>query len=146
MALHIRTDNLVCKKHGAVSQSSTEAEVIALDVALRMEGIPALMLWDVVVECLRGAGGDPRQNRNGSGKQGSAHLTQGERDAQYLSDMARHNFLVHSLVRAVDYVPPSMKLSSGVARFFVFEDNEAVIKICIKCRIPNLRHISNPSC
>ena len=29
----------VCKKHGAVSHSSTEAEVIALDAALRLEGL-----------------------------------------------------------------------------------------------------------
>ena len=42
----------VCKKHGAVSHSSTEAEVIALDAALRMEGLPALMLWDVIGKCL----------------------------------------------------------------------------------------------
>merc|ERR1711989_170945 len=42
----------VCKKHGAVSHSSTEAEVIALDAALRLEGLPALMLWDTVIEVL----------------------------------------------------------------------------------------------
>ena len=42
----------VCKKHGAISHSSTEAEVIALDAALRLEGLPALMLWDTVVEVL----------------------------------------------------------------------------------------------
>ena len=116
--------------------------MIALDAALRMEGIPALMLWDVIIDCLCKAGGDPRQISKCQGKQGLAHLTQGERDAQYLSDMARHNFLVHSLVRKVDFVPPSMRLSSGVAQLSVFEDNEAVIKMCIKGRSPNLRHIS----
>merc|ERR1711867_179020 len=42
----------VCKKHGAVSHSSTEAEVIALGAALRLEGLPALMLWDTVIEVL----------------------------------------------------------------------------------------------
>ena len=45
----------VCKKHGAVSHSSTEAEVIALDAALRLEGLPALMLWDTVIDVLNSA-------------------------------------------------------------------------------------------
>jgi hypothetical protein len=40
----------LCKEQGAVSHSSTEAEVIALDAAMRMEGIPMLMFWDQVIE------------------------------------------------------------------------------------------------
>ena len=43
------------KKQGAVSHSSTEAEVIAMDAALRLEGLPALMLWDIVIECMHKA-------------------------------------------------------------------------------------------
>ena len=39
----------MCKKHTAVSHSSTEAEVISLDAGLRMDGIPALTLWDLVI-------------------------------------------------------------------------------------------------
>ena len=31
----------LCKKHTAVSHSSSEAEVIALDAGVRLEGIPA---------------------------------------------------------------------------------------------------------
>ena len=40
----------MCKKQTSVSHSSTEAEVISLDAGLRMDGIPALDLWDLVVE------------------------------------------------------------------------------------------------
>ena len=40
----------MCKKQGAVSHSSSEAEVIALDAALRLEGLPALILWEVVIQ------------------------------------------------------------------------------------------------
>ena len=36
----------MCKKQTSVSHSSTEAEVISLDAVLRMDGIPALDLWD----------------------------------------------------------------------------------------------------
>ena len=44
--------------HGAVSHSSTEAEVISLDTVLRMEGLLALTLWDIVTDVL-----EPRASR-----------------------------------------------------------------------------------
>ena len=40
----------VCKKQGAVSHSSSEAEIIAMDAAVRMEGLPAIHLWDLVID------------------------------------------------------------------------------------------------
>ena len=40
----------MCKKQTSVSNSSTEAEIISLDAGLRMDGIPTLTLWDLVVE------------------------------------------------------------------------------------------------
>ena len=39
-----------CKKQGSISNSSTESELISLDAALRTEGIPALELWDTVLD------------------------------------------------------------------------------------------------
>ena len=41
-----------CEKQTAVSHSSTEAEVRSLDTGLRMEGLLALTLWDIVIEVL----------------------------------------------------------------------------------------------
>ena len=40
----------ICKKLTSVSHSSTEAEFISLDAGLRMDGIPALDLWNLVIE------------------------------------------------------------------------------------------------
>ena len=40
----------MCKKQTSVSHSSTEAEIISLDAGLHMDGIPALTLWDMVME------------------------------------------------------------------------------------------------
>ena len=40
----------MCKKQTSVSHSSTEAEIISLDAGLRMDGVPALTLWDLVIE------------------------------------------------------------------------------------------------
>ena len=39
----------MCKKQTSVSHSSTESEIISLDAGLRLEGIPALDLWDLIV-------------------------------------------------------------------------------------------------
>ena len=40
----------MCKKQTSVSHNSTEAKIISLDAGLRMDGIPALDLWDLVIE------------------------------------------------------------------------------------------------
>ena len=42
----------MCKKQASVSHSSTEAEIISLDAGLRMDGIPALDLWDPVIDVI----------------------------------------------------------------------------------------------
>ena len=36
----------------SVSHSSTESEIISLDAGLRLDGIPALDLWDLIVAVL----------------------------------------------------------------------------------------------
>ena len=40
----------MCKKQTSISHSSTDAEIISLDAGLRMDGIPALDLWNLVIE------------------------------------------------------------------------------------------------
>ena len=42
----------MCKKQTSVSHSSMESEIISLVAGLRMDGIPALDLWDLVIEVL----------------------------------------------------------------------------------------------
>ena len=44
----------ICKKQTSVSHSSTESEIISLDAGLRMDGIPALDLWDLIVTVFHG--------------------------------------------------------------------------------------------
>ena len=39
----------MCKKQTAVSHSSTESEIISLDTGLRLDGLLALELWDLIV-------------------------------------------------------------------------------------------------
>ena len=45
----------MCKKQTSVSFSSTEAESISLDACLRMDGIRALNLWDLVIKVVHSA-------------------------------------------------------------------------------------------
>ena len=42
----------MCKKQISVSHSSTESEIISLDAGLRLDGITALDLWDLIVAVL----------------------------------------------------------------------------------------------
>ena len=44
--------SLVCKTRTSVSHSSAESEIISLDARLRLDGIPALDLWDLTVSVL----------------------------------------------------------------------------------------------
>ena len=39
----------MCKKQTSVSHSSTESEIISLDTGLRLDGLPALESWDLIV-------------------------------------------------------------------------------------------------
>ena len=50
----------MCKKQTSVSHSSTESEIISLDAGLRLDGTPALDLWDVIVSVL----GNTTQNHD----------------------------------------------------------------------------------
>ena len=43
----------MCKNQTSVSHRSTESEVISLDAGLRVDGLPALDLCDIVIEVLR---------------------------------------------------------------------------------------------
>ena len=54
----------MCKKQTSVSHSSTESEIISLDTGLRLDGIPALELWDLIVSVL----GNTTQNHDGTGQ------------------------------------------------------------------------------
>ena len=50
----------MCKKQTSASHSSTESEIISLDAGLRLDGIPALDFWDLIVSVL----GNTNQNHD----------------------------------------------------------------------------------
>ena len=47
--MHFRESH-VCSTKLDVQETDIEAEIFSLDAGLRMDGIPALILWDLVIE------------------------------------------------------------------------------------------------
>ena len=118
----------ICKKQGAVSHSSSEAELISLDAGVRLEGIPALSLWETIVDIFHPPKvSDTQKTTNVSTKGLTLPY-----DDRYSEEV---NILLN-----VDYVPPSLPPSSGQGCLIILEDNDAVIKMCCKSRSPNMRH------
>jgi hypothetical protein len=114
----------LCKKQTAVSHSTSESEVIALDAGSRMEGLPSLLLWDIVIEVF-----EPSSNPIAPTKLTVAERTLLERQT-------------YDMFGSIDFVPPSLPISYGRAKLYILEDNDAVIKMCIKERNTALRHVA----
>ena len=118
-----------CKKQTAVSHSSTESEIISLDAGLRLDGIPALDLWDLIVLVL----GTTTQNHDRTGKPVVCH------DKKHVHQQSRGMF---NVLNNIDCVHSNVQFSHQEALLYVFEDNEAVIKMIMKGRSPTMRHVS----
>ena len=116
----------MCKKQTSVSHSSTESEIISLDTGLRLDGLPALELWDLIVSVL---GNVPRVPD--STGQPVANVEKREKSQSQID-----------VIRDIDLVPSNVQPVHHEALLYVFEDNEAVIKMIIKGRSPTMRHVS----
>ena len=119
----------MCKKQTSVSHSSTESEIISLDAGLRLDGIPALDLWDLIVLVL----GNTTQNHDRTGRPGACRAT------NHVHHQSRG---VINVLDNVDIVSSNVRFSRQEALLYVFEDNEAVIKMLIKGRSPTMRPVS----
>ena len=120
----------MCKKQTSVSHSSTESEIIPLDGGLRLDGIPALDLCDLIVLVLQ----NTTQNHDRTEKPVVGRDTSHEPRQQ-----SRGMF---NVLNNVDRVPSNVRISHQEALLNVFEDNEAVIKMIVKGRSPTMRHVS----
>ena len=116
----------MCKKQTAVSHSSTESEIISLDTGLGLDGLPALELWDLIVSVF----GNCSRNSDRTGKP-----VNGE-------DKHHKSQNIIDVMQDIDSVPSNVQSARQEALLYVFEDNEAVIKMIIKGRSPTMRHVS----
>ena len=121
----------MCKKQTSVSHSSTKSEIISLDAGLRMDGIPALDLWDLIVTVLRG-------NTNQS-NQVHGDLCTNQREFRSTHHTIQKRKKAHGMINDldnVDFIASNVNSSHKEALLYVFEDNDAVVKMIIKGRSP----------
>ena len=100
---------------------------------LRLDGIPALDLWDLIVAVL----GNTTQNRI---ERGDTLLN--KREACSPPHTIHKRKQSHRVIDDVDFLPSNVQSSHQEALLYVFEDNEAVIKMIMKGRSPTMRHVS----
>ena len=131
----------MCKKQTSVSHSSTEAEIISLDAGLRTDGIPALDLWDLLIEVFHSS---PNQINKSKDQESQKNLSRNTTLHMKNQNPTKH---VNLDLENVDNVSSNVRSSRFGAMLYVLKDNEAVIKMIIKGRSPTLRHVSkNPQC
>ena len=91
-----------------------------------MDGLPALELWDLIVSVL----GNVSRVSDGSGQP----------DSDVHKRHKPHKKI--DVMKDIDAVPSNVQSARQEALLYVFEDNEAVIKMIIKGRSPTMRHVS----
>ena len=124
--LYICSYKLDVQETNCLSHSSTESEIISLDTGLRLDGLLALELVDLIVSVL----GNVSRVSDGSGKP--------DNDVH-----KRHKSQKKiNVLNNIDCVPSNVQSSHQEALLYVFEDNEAVIKMIMRGRSPTMRHVS----
>ena len=128
----------MCKKQTSVSHSSTESEIISLDAGLRLDGIPALDLWDLVVEAFHSSPNQTNNTKDVREPRGNWSPNPQPNNMRKPTPTTNTNL---DLIN-IDHVHSSGTHSGSNAMLHVFEDNEAVIKMIIKGRSPAMRLVS----
>ena len=110
----------MCKKQTSVSHSSTEGEVISLGAGLRMDGIPALDMWDLVIEVFH-------SSQNQTNKTKDVREPRGNLSANTQPNMQKRIPTAHTNLDLIniDHVPSNGRHSGSNAMLYVLEDNEA---------------------
>ena len=127
----------MCEKHTSVSQSSTESEIISLDAGLRLDGIPAFDLWNLIVAVL----GNTNQSNKAPGE-----LCPNQREVCSTPHTSQKRKQSHGMINDlnnVGFIPSNANSFHQEALLYVFDDNEAVIKMMKNGKEPdNERHVS----
>ena len=92
-----------------------QSEIISLDTGLRLDGLLALELWDLIVSVF---GNVSRVS---------------DRSVKPECDVHKHHKLHKKIdvMKDIDAVPSNVQSARQEALLYVFEDNEAVIKMII---------------
>ena len=98
----------MCKKQTAVSHSSRESEIISLDIGLRLYGLLALKLWDLIVSVFGNI----------------SHVS--DRTEKLVNGENKHHKSHNKIdvMEDIDSVPSNVQSARQEALLYVFEDNE----------------------
>ena len=102
-----------------------------------MDGIPALDLWDLVIDVFHSSANQTNKTKDDRGSLGNLWV-------KTQPSMRKQIPTTHTNLdlTTIDHVPSSVTLCGSNAMWYVFEDNEAVIKMIITGRSPTMRHVS----
>ena len=108
--------SVMCTKQTSVSHRSTESEIISLDAGLRMDGLLALELWDVVVEVSRSSKISESSTHRTAGNCLRTHKSKPKQKGNRNVDQLSH----------VDHVTKTHTILKVSLSWYIFEDNKAV--------------------
>ena len=128
----------MCKKQICVSRSSMEFEIISLGPGLRMDGVAALDLWDLVIDVLHSNSNPKHKFKQVRSDPSYNNASEKRVNSQCNTQVSQR----HLELSNVDLVPSNAKSSHEGRNVYIFENNEAVIKMIIRGRSPPLRHVS----
>ena len=129
----------MCKKQTSVSHKSTESDIISLDAGLRLDGFPVLDLWCMIVAVL----GKTNQSHKERGD-----LCTNQSEVRTTTHTIQKRMKSHGMINDldnVDFIPSNANSSRQEALLYVFEYNEAVMKMIIKGRSPTMRRVFHDS-
>ena len=113
-----------------------------MDAGLQKDGILALDLWVVVIEVLHSSNANTPTTPNNSANRGRVKELRETAASTANVRLRREGNTDIVQLSNLDHVAPNANSSQCKAQPYIFEDNEAVIKMIIKGRSPLTRHVS----
>ena len=108
---YICSNKLDVQETNCVSHSSTESEIISLDTGLRLDGLPALELWDLIVSVF----GSVSQISDRTGR--PVDIKRNQKSQGKINVMEN-----------IDSVPSNVQSSRQEALLYVFEECSKTMK------------------
>ena len=114
-----------CVRNKLQFHTSTESEIISVDAGLRLDGLPASELWDLIVSVL-----------------GNMTHTTAKKKRPVIIDRSQQSQGKIDMMSNIDSVPSNVQSPRQEALWYVFEGSEAMVKMIIRGRSPTMRYVS----
>ena len=105
----------------------------------RRDGIPALDLWDLVIQVFHSSPNKLKKSKDRVQGNLLRNTPSNKHTQNQTKTPIQHDTLE---LNNVDHVSSNAKSFQFGSMLYIFEDNEAVIKMIVKSRSPTMRHVS----